>query len=151
MGTQHHLSTQMTVKIKTLCSQNFKNPIIMNAKIIIQHFLVSKCKLVLRNKPRTKSQLLSAKKNSRKQKNQEKRGWWWTGKKGKWSQEGLAQTRIAITFRIQSQKYLIVEEGNNTISASQRRFQILHFWYLTKKTKKKKKRQKNIWTDKIKK
>lgn len=41
-------------------------------------------------------------------------------KKGKWSQEGLAETRIAITFRIHSQKYHIVEEGNNTISTPQR-------------------------------
>lgn len=76
MGTQHNLFTQMPVKVKKLCSQNFKNPTITNAKIIIQKFSVSKYKLVLRNKPRIKSQLLIGKNNFRNPRNRQKGGWW---------------------------------------------------------------------------
>lgn len=76
MATQYHLFTQMPVKVKKLCSQNFKNPTITNAKIIIQQFCVSKYDLVLRNKLRIKSQLLIGKNNFRNQRNREKGGWW---------------------------------------------------------------------------
>lgn len=56
------------------------------------------------------------------------------------------QTRIAITFKIHSQKYHIVEEANNIISAHQRR---QNFKYCISDTsqKKKGKKKKNNWTD----
>lgn len=42
IATQHHLFTKTPVKIKKCYSQNFKIPGIMNTKIIIQQFFISK-------------------------------------------------------------------------------------------------------------
>lgn len=65
--------------------------------------------------------------------------------KGNWSQDGLAQTRREITFRIHSQKYCITEEGNNNISTPQRK---QNFKYCISGTSQRKgKRKKNDWTD----
>lgn len=69
--------------------------------------------------------------------------------KGNWSQDGLAQTRIEITFRIHSQKYRIIEEGSNNICTPQRK---QNFKYCISDTSQRKgKKKKNDWTDKKKK
>lgn len=67
--------------------------------------------------------------------------------KGNWSQDGLAQTRTEITFRIHSQKYCSIEEGNNNISTPQRK---QNFKYCISGTSQRNgERKKSDWTDRV--